>query len=479
MAEERGLVGLFFCASLEDQFEHLLSEWVEKKPMGPPDRGRAKDPLIGHHDDPGAEFHIPRPGADPLVLTFDQPFVRTRGTLYALFPSRTGLQRIARTQGTAAGAARERRGAEAGLASDTAPRDRFCDLVLEGGITSGIVYAPAVARLAADYRFASIAGSSIGAFAAALAAAAEYGRRKGSMTGFKALGQLPGLLAAEDKSGRAVLERLFRPQPRTRRLFAVFHATLGRKSAWRRVFDGLGAARRAYAHWAWTAAVVAALLVLGGPLLAAACNAIGWCAASPVWPLGAAFSLLAFAVLATLGAFVAAPLIGIVRDLLTGLIDNGFGLCRGWNVKSDDDVPDLTGYLHEAIQKAAGRDPLHDDPLTFADLHNAPGSPRAVLGTPARPGLDRSIDLQVYASHLVHGRPYRFPLDAEDDTSRLFFRPCELRRYFPSTIVAHMLRNAGPYTPKTPSDPQRVRPRRGCTNCRARRCPSSWPPAWR
>ena len=55
----RGLLGLFFCASLEDQFEHLLGEWANKTPMGPDHRGRAKDPLIGQHDDPHASLHLP------------------------------------------------------------------------------------------------------------------------------------------------------------------------------------------------------------------------------------------------------------------------------------------------------------------------------------------------------------------------------------------------------------------------------------
>lgn len=47
-----------------------------------------------------------------------------------------------------------------------------CDLVMKGGITSGVVYPPAVLELATRYRFRSIGGSSAGAIAAALAAAA-------------------------------------------------------------------------------------------------------------------------------------------------------------------------------------------------------------------------------------------------------------------------------------------------------------------
>lgn len=93
--DDRGLIGVFFCARIEDQFELLVSEWLEKNPLGPPNRGRAKDPIAGHHDEPGAEFHIPLPGGAHIALTGLLPFVRTRGTLYALFPSRRALETLA------------------------------------------------------------------------------------------------------------------------------------------------------------------------------------------------------------------------------------------------------------------------------------------------------------------------------------------------------------------------------------------------
>ncbi|HYI24518.1 MAG TPA: hypothetical protein VD767_03835, partial [Thermomicrobiales bacterium] len=51
-----------------------------------------------------------------------------------------------------------------------------CDLVMKGGITSGLVYPKAVVRVARDYRIRDIGGTSIGAIAAALTAAAEYWR---------------------------------------------------------------------------------------------------------------------------------------------------------------------------------------------------------------------------------------------------------------------------------------------------------------
>ena len=46
-----------------------------------------------------------------------------------------------------------------------------CDLILKGGITSGIVYPYAILELATKYRFRSLGGTSAGAIAAAFAAA--------------------------------------------------------------------------------------------------------------------------------------------------------------------------------------------------------------------------------------------------------------------------------------------------------------------
>ena len=92
----RGLLGLFFCASLEDQFEHLLGEWANKTPMGPDHQGRAKDPLIGQHDDPAATLHLP--AAAPAAaqrLGGLTPFVSTRGTAYLIYLTQPALQALA------------------------------------------------------------------------------------------------------------------------------------------------------------------------------------------------------------------------------------------------------------------------------------------------------------------------------------------------------------------------------------------------
>ncbi|HEX3642067.1 MAG TPA: hypothetical protein VHV10_12315, partial [Ktedonobacteraceae bacterium] len=63
-----------------------------------------------------------------------------------------------------------------------------CDIVMTGGVTSGIVYPPAVITLKDRYSFRKIGGTSAGAIAAAGLAAAEFNRRNsGTNAGFCAL----------------------------------------------------------------------------------------------------------------------------------------------------------------------------------------------------------------------------------------------------------------------------------------------------
>ena len=89
-----------------------------------------------------------------------------------------------------------------------------CDVVMKGGITSGVVYPAAIVALSAKYRFRNIGGTSAGAIAAALTAAAEYCRQTAKGDGFKALSGLPPWLASDGH-----LLKLFRPNRRTRALF--------------------------------------------------------------------------------------------------------------------------------------------------------------------------------------------------------------------------------------------------------------------
>ena len=100
-SEEKGLLGLFLCASLEEQFEHLLGNWANHNPMGPPLRSPGKDPLIGNHEATRDDLDIPLPApltagnSPPKPVRFDQAFINTRGTSYALFLSVSSLLGIA------------------------------------------------------------------------------------------------------------------------------------------------------------------------------------------------------------------------------------------------------------------------------------------------------------------------------------------------------------------------------------------------
>lgn len=92
---------------------------------------------------------------------------------------------------------------------------RCCDLVMKGGITSGVVYPAAVHEIAERFFLVGIGGTSAGAIAASLAAAAEYRRRHtGTLDGFAELEAI-----AKELTGEGKLLELFRPDWETRKLF--------------------------------------------------------------------------------------------------------------------------------------------------------------------------------------------------------------------------------------------------------------------
>lgn len=311
------------------------------------------------------------------------------------------------------------------------PLDRFCDLVMKGGITSGVVYPGAISALARHYRFKSIGGTSAGAIAAVLTAAAEFNRRHGgAMAGFAQLEKLPHQLQDEVAPGQRRLMSLFQPQPGTRRLFSVLAASLNSKGTGHRIRRILLGALRAY--WPATlGAAVSAVLAL-------------WCSAS----LYTALLTAAVVLVLLLG-------LCLFRDLTHHLVNNGFGLCTGMG--DDARQPALTPWLHERIQQTAGL-AAHDAPLTFGALENAPGYP----GPPFEAPDDdkRSIHLQMFSTNLSHGRPYIFPLasasalaGAADAQDRLFFRAEELAGYLPANVLQHLSQHGNPYRRIAEQDP--------------------------
>jgi predicted acylesterase/phospholipase RssA len=317
------------------------------------------------------------------------------------------------------------------------PVDRFCNLVLTGGVASGVVYPWAIVELAREFRFRNIGGTSVGAMAAALAAAAEYGRRNGFDGAFEPLRRMPAALGEKVRGGRTRMLSLFQPHPRGARLMRI----------WGRLGRGRGDDDRAPEHGAIRRAGVEfvrayALHIGVGALLGAA---LGW-ACSGGLPV---FGALVLTLLPALLGAVLALAWAVWSDIQHGVIDNGLGLCKGGTLEPQPPgrtgrTPGLCEWLHEGIQRSAGLS-IDDPPLTFRDLWNAPAYP----GAAPRPCGDddppskRSIDLMVLTTNVTHGRPYRLPF--ADPSSRLFYKPEELKDYFPASVLQALVAKSRPY----------------------------------
>lgn len=335
------------------------------------------------------------------------------------------------------------------------PMDRFCDLVLKGGVVDGVVYPAAILELARQYRFKGIAGTSVGAIAAAITAAAEYSRRFGSDDGFnEVLRKIPHELARVDEGcqGQTRLRRLFFPDPAVKRLFECFVETFSVKGN-KQVSKMFGQIFSRYRPELFVGFLVGLIFGELHALLS------GWLYPS-VW--NCYLSLCSWA---ELTSALASNNTGLVSILVTGLLGGilggllgalgnlsltlcrelrelakpGFGFCSGMP-NGEGTAESMTEWVHKGIQGAAklpmGR------PLTFNDLWTAPGGPKQADGRNA----DKSIDLRMISTSVSHGRPYEFP--AEDRSVPLFFKLSELRPYFPESVIAYLAQYAPPYTEK-------------------------------
>lgn len=290
-----------------------------------------------------------------------------------------------------------------------------CDLVMKGGITSGIVYPLAACELARQYRFRSIGGSSAGAIGAVMVAAAEHGRDSG---GFRRLAEIPAKLGPS-------LGDLFTAGPRTGTALAVLKAWLEpTRPAGRRIGHVLrtlvGAQRRPFL----VGLVGVALLGVGGALLAA-----GLPHDSGDWA-----RLAVVTVLLTLPVAVAAALsIAVVAELQAtraNLATQGFGVCIGSDGPAARPDPEagpgpFTDWMTAEIDRIAGV----TGPLTIGDLRGPdPDNPQ--------------LELRVMTTNLTLGRPQTFPFRERERT--YLFDPEELGAYFPPKVIERLTRGREP-----------------------------------
>lgn len=327
--------------------------------------------------------------------------------------------------------------------------DRLCDVVMKGGVTSGVVYPLALCRLATRYVLKNIGGTSVGAIAASLTAAAEYRRRQtGSGAGYVVLSQLPDFLERE-----GTLRALFAADAPARALLAVALNLVGPASFGSKLLAASGALLVAYWWVPLVALIVAALASIG---LIQPADGRAWTrcivAGGAAWLMLSVLSLplwYAFRLVAVLGGR-----------------EHDFGWCHGHDAKAarrlakltaagtsptaltQAQTPPLIDWLDACIAQTVGRP--REQPLTFGELWNAASPPWHPLAE-----RELSIDFRMVTTCLTLGRPVELPFasdaipalfaDPSTDTDEreqsrppLYFRGAEMRRFFPAHIVAHL-----------------------------------------
>ena len=290
--------------------------------------------------------------------------------------------------------------------TQTTPPERECDVVMKGGITSGVLYPSALVAIGDRYRIRGIGGASAGAIGAALGAAAEFGRASG---GYQRLSTLPNEL------GDGQLAALFQPQPRTRPMLRLMLAATGNDrptsgapaSARSRIWSIISALVRAFPIACVVGAAPGAVVVVVGA------QASGW---TRVVMIATGVVLLVF-------GLVVAMLWRVWRKLTVDIPANLFGICRGIKVESSPG-PGFTDWLADRIDDIAGLD-TKARPLRFGQLWTA-SDQGASVEPPQRQG-----DLRMITTCLSEARPYELPWAA----NRFFYDPREWRTLFPARVV--------------------------------------------
>src|SRR2546421_5365843 len=291
---------------------------------------------------------------------------------------------------------------------------------MKGGITSGVVYPSAVQKLSNVYRFRNIGGASAGAIAAAITAAAEYGRRNGKGGFGSTLDDVNKEIQTE-----GFLLSLFQPAPGVRSLFDGAMAILKHRQKAGTASGGspegpsiLSTILRIVPFiWRQQPLVsLLALVVLIGFLLTVTLTTGGaWGVVAVVLSIALVLAGVAFV---TLGeAFL------ILRGAYKAINGNDFGICSGLAVRPSSG-PGFTEWLDRKIQSCAGRGP-DDPPLTFKDLQGPPEGP--------------PINLNLVTTDLNFSRPVILPLQDR----KYLFRKDDMAKLFPPRVVDFMWAKGG------------------------------------
>jgi len=290
-----------------------------------------------------------------------------------------------------------------------------CDLVMKGGITSGVIYPRLVARLSRTYDFRCIGGTSAGAIAAAATAAAQLGVRNGNPGAFEELAKLPEDLGRPvEGSGNSMLLTLFQPQAALKGCFSILLAVINAKSK-------LGALGKAYFSAAMNFPLAALLGAVPGALLC-------WYS----WGPGRWLSILLLLLGIGLGG-----MLGALRALGRELPRNQFGMCNGMGASPGLEQRALTPWLHGYLNRLAGKN--SDEPLTFGELWAGALRPEG-SSLAVDPGAERVIELAMMTTALNLGRPFRLPFESRE----VYFVEEEIAPFLPESVVRWLTAHARP-----------------------------------
>jgi hypothetical protein len=279
--------------------------------------------------------------------------------------------------------------------------DKSCDVVMKGGITSGVIYPKAICELARHHRLRQVGGSSAGAIAAAAAAAAELGRDSDS-GGYAKLAALPGWLAGTPEGDTdSNLFHLFQPQKSTSPYYRLFveHMKVKGKLA---KFGVIAKAALMGFPVRLLLPVLIGLVIGLVPLLA---GGNGW----------DTLGVIAWTVLGLIVGVVLVAL-GAINGFMREVDANGYGLCKGAHQGKESGPAPLSDWLTGELDELAGM-AGRENPLTFGDL------------------ADAGVDLSMMTTGISTGTPYRLPFE----TKVWHFDPVELVGYFPQRVIDAMV----------------------------------------
>lgn len=291
--------------------------------------------------------------------------------------------------------------AEAGTASPNPMPE--CDVIMKGGLTSGVVFPLAICRLSEKFRFVNLGGTSAGGIAAAVAAAAEYNRDKG---GFERLAKVPNELGEN-------LLKLFQPSPSVKPVFDILIAAIAKPKPGK-----FGMPKILTVLWA---------IIAGYPLAALIGAVIGYVLFRVLANIGWASGIASLVIIVVLGVVISLGL-RLRKAAMSDLKYNNYGLCTG--ATQDEKAygfRGLTEWLADTIDECAGLKAEKQPgrrPLTFGDLAKPPNG-----GTP--------IILRMMTTNLSMKRPYRLPFQTESEN--LFaYKKEEFEQFFPKRVMDYL-----------------------------------------